>query len=53
MEAIVFNAKKVRGIIKAYVHCPYCDKINSHGSDKPCVGWRGCDKCGRDYRVSF
>ena len=54
-EAKVFNAKKIRGLIKAYVRCPYCDKVNSHGSDKTGKFSRQCDgaKCFKEYKVSF
>ena len=49
----MFNAKKVRGLVKAYVRCPYCNKANSHGSDKVGYVLRACDGCKRDYRVNF
>ena len=54
MEAVMLKTKRTsEGNIKATVKCCFCNKINSHGSDKSIVAWRGCDGCYKNYRVSF
>ena len=54
MESKVLTVKKTsNGNIKATVKCCYCNKINNHGNDKSIVAWRGCDVCGKDYKVAF